>query len=38
MARRSVIVGLVAVVLVISALSALASDRTVLAELFGATW
>jgi thiol-disulfide isomerase/thioredoxin len=36
MTRRSVIVGLVAVVLMISAFSALASDRTVLAEMFGA--
>ncbi len=37
MARRSVIVVLVAVVLMISGLSALASDRTVLAEMFGST-
>ncbi len=37
MARRSVIVGLVTIVFVMSALSALASDRAVLAELFGST-
>ncbi len=36
--KRTVILALVTAVLLTSAVSALAADRTVLAELFGATW
>ena len=38
MLRRSVVLGLVAVVLLLGTLPAVSAQRTVFAEMFGASW